>query len=79
VPMEVGLPYALFCENVRMSEVFATKAEAWAFAEKSGLVNVIPAHDEDPPRHVLSLSHSIRNLVDHAANGQSASGHWEAA
>ncbi len=54
------MSYALFFQEIQISEVFSTKADAWAFAEKRGHVTVVPARDEDPPRRILSLSHSIR-------------------
>ena len=62
MPMEAGLPYALFFEDTRISDLFATKAEAWIHAETAGLVKIVPAHDEDPPRRVLGHSHSIRDV-----------------
>jgi len=57
------MSYALFFHDTQISEVFPSKADAWAFAEKCGHVTVVPALDEDPPRRVLSLSHSIRQTA----------------
>jgi hypothetical protein len=60
---EAILSYALFFKDTQISEVFANKAEAWAFAEKCGHVIVVAARDEDPPRRMLGLSHSIRQVA----------------
>jgi hypothetical protein len=57
------MSYALFFHDTQISEVLPTKAEAWAFAEKCGHITVVPARDEDPPRRILSLSHSIRQTA----------------
>jgi hypothetical protein len=61
------MSYALFFHDIQISEVFPTKADAWAFAEKCGHITVVPARDEDPPRRILSLSHSIRQAATSAA------------
>ena len=61
---EAEVSYALFFQDVKISEVFSTKADAWAFAEKNGYVIVVPAHDEDPPRRSLNLSYCIRQVAD---------------
>jgi hypothetical protein len=60
------MSYALFLNEDIISKSFSTKAEAWDFAEKSGLVMVFPSSDEDLPRRVLDFRCSIRLLAsDH--------------
>jgi hypothetical protein len=61
------MSYALFFQEIQISEVFPTQADAWAFAEKCGHVTVVPAHDEDPPRRMLGLSHNIRQTATNPA------------
>jgi hypothetical protein len=61
------MTYALFLDRNRISEPFATKSEAWEFAEKLGLVTVVPSRDEDPPRRILALKYSIRISSDEFA------------
>jgi hypothetical protein len=51
------MSYALFFHDIQI------KADAWALAEKCGYVTMVPARDEDPPRRILSLSHSIRQAA----------------
>jgi hypothetical protein len=57
-------PYELFLDTIRISDPFSSKAEAWDFAEKRGLVTILPSRDEDPPRRFLALKYSIRLSED---------------
>jgi hypothetical protein len=68
----VEMAYALFLDRDRISEPFATKFEAWEFAEKRGLVKVVPSHDEDPPRRILALKYSIGVSSDKVAENTKA-------
>jgi hypothetical protein len=67
--MEADVSYALFFQEVQIGEVVLTKAEAWAFAEKSGHVALVPAREEDPPRRILNLNYSIRRVAGDLGSG----------
>jgi hypothetical protein len=67
--MEADVSYALFFQEVQIGEVFLTKAEAWAFAEKSGHVALVPSREEDPPRRILNLNYSIRRVAGDLGSG----------
>jgi hypothetical protein len=58
------MAFALFLLTKKISNSFATKAEAWEFARQCGLVTVVPSHDEDPPRRILALKYSIIHVSD---------------
>jgi hypothetical protein len=48
------MPYALFCNDVRLSNAYPTEADVWKLARKSGLVVDAVSEDDRPtPRPVL--------------------------
>lgn len=49
------MPYALFCDDARVSKIYPTQADVWKHARESGLVI-----DTDTPRHVLDNGYEIR-------------------
>lgn len=55
------MPYALFCNEARLSKTYPTEADVWKLARRSGLV-VDAASDEDKPapRPVLDNDYEIR-------------------
>jgi len=67
--MEADVSYALFFQEVQIGEVFLTKAEALAFADKSGHVILVPSREEDPPRRILNLNYSIRGVAGDIGSG----------
>jgi hypothetical protein len=69
--VEADVSYALFFQEVQVSEVFPTKAEAWKFAENSGHVALVPAREEDPPRRILNLNYSIQKKSGDLGSGPS--------
>jgi hypothetical protein len=77
--LEADVSYALFFQDIQISEVLPTKADAWAFAEKSGHVTVVPAHDEDPPRRSFNLSYGIRQIAVDLGSGLTRSQTTQAA
>jgi hypothetical protein len=48
------MPYALFCNDARLSNAYPTEADVWKLARKSGLVV------EAAPRPVLENDYEIR-------------------
>jgi hypothetical protein len=58
------MAFALFLDTKQVSDCFSTKAEAWEFAERRGLVTVVPSQDEDPPRRILALKFRISRVSD---------------
>jgi hypothetical protein len=55
------MPYALFCNEARLSNVYPTEADVWKLARKSGLVVETVAQDNRPaPRPVLENDYEIR-------------------
>jgi hypothetical protein len=55
------MPYALFCNDAKLSKTYPTEADVWKFAQQSGLV-VDAASDEEKahPRPVLDNDYEIR-------------------
>ena len=55
------MPYALFCNDARLSKTYPTEADVWTLARQSGLV-VDAASDEEKshPRPVLDNDYEIR-------------------
>ncbi len=55
------MPYALFCNEARLSKTYPAEADVWRFARQSGLV-VDTASDEEKanPRPVLDNDYEIR-------------------
>lgn len=55
------MPYALFCNDARLSKAYPTEADVWKEARKSGLVVDIASGEEMPaPRPVLENDYEIR-------------------
>ena len=55
------MPYALFCNDARLSKAYPTEADVWKEAQKSGLVVDIASGEEMPaPRPVLENDYEIR-------------------
>jgi hypothetical protein len=54
------MPYALFCNEARLSKTYPTEADVWKLARHSGLV-VDPAGDEESAgRPVLDNDYEIK-------------------
>ena len=55
------MPYALFCNEAKLSKAYPTEADVWKLARQSGLV-VDPASDEADPsaRPVLDNDYEIK-------------------
>ena len=55
------MPYALFCNEAKLSKAYPTEADVWKLAQKSGLVVDAVADGESPiPRPVLDNDYEIR-------------------
>ena len=55
------MPYALFCNDARISKAYPGEADVWKLAERSGLVVDVSADDDRPgPRRVLDNDYEIR-------------------
>jgi hypothetical protein len=55
------MPYALFCNEARLSNAYPTEADVWELAEKSGLVvEAISESSGSAPRPVLDNDYEIR-------------------
>ena len=55
------MPYALFCNEAKLSKTYPTEADVWKLAQKSGLVVDAVADAESPiPRPVLDNDYEIR-------------------
>jgi hypothetical protein len=59
--MEEPMPYALFCDDAKISKSYPTEANVWKHAKESGLVVDIDPGDGVPmPRRVLDKGYEIR-------------------
>lgn len=55
------MPYALFCNDARLSKAYPTEADVWKLAHKSGLVvEAVSDGDRPAPRPVLENDYEIR-------------------
>ena len=55
------MPYALFCNEARLSNAYPTEAGVWKLARTSGLVvDVVSRGDTPAPRPVLENDYEIK-------------------
>ena len=55
------MPYALFCNEARLSKTYPTEADVWKLARQSGLVVDAVSEEEKPSaRPVLDNDYEIR-------------------
>jgi hypothetical protein len=55
------MPYALFCNEAKLSKAYPTEADVWKLAQHSGLVVDVVADEEKPhPRPVLDNDYEIK-------------------
>ena len=51
------MPYALFCNEAKLSKAYPTEADVWKLARQSGLVVDAVSEEEKPaPRPVLTMT-----------------------
>jgi hypothetical protein len=55
------MPYALFCDDAKVSRTYPTEANVWKHAKESGLViDVEPQNGAPAPRRLLDNGYEIR-------------------
>jgi hypothetical protein len=54
------MPYALFCNEARLSKTYPTEADVWRIARQSGLVVDAVSDEENPSRPLLDNDYEIR-------------------
>jgi hypothetical protein len=55
------MPYALFCNDAKLSKAYPTEADVWTLAQKSGLVVDVSTDEDKPTPHpVLDNDYEIR-------------------
>jgi hypothetical protein len=55
------MPYALFCNEAKLSKAYPTEADVWKLARQSGLVVDAASDEEKPaPRPVLDNDYQIK-------------------
>jgi hypothetical protein len=55
------MPYALFCNEAKLSKAYPTEADVWKLAQHSGLVVDVVSDAEKPhPRPVLDNDYEIK-------------------
>jgi hypothetical protein len=55
------MPYALFCNDAKLSNAYPTEADVWKLARRSGLVVDAASRDGKPaPQPVLDNDYEIR-------------------
>jgi hypothetical protein len=57
------MPYALFCNDAKLSKAYPTEADVWKHANDSGLVVDVVSDDSDipAPRPVLDYDYQIKS------------------
>ena len=55
------MPYALFCQDAKISRAYPTEAEVWKHAAENGLVVDVTSAEEAPaPKRVLDNDYEIK-------------------
>ncbi|MBI3700522.1 MAG: hypothetical protein HY242_08785 [Afipia sp.] len=54
------MPYALFCQNVKISRAYPTEADVWRHASQNDLVDVASAEEQPTPKPALDNDYEIR-------------------
>jgi hypothetical protein len=55
------MPYALFCNEAKLSKAYPTEADVWKLAQQSGLVvDAATEADKPAPRPLLDNDYEIR-------------------
>ena len=55
------MPYALFCNEAKLSKAYPTEADVWKHAKESGLVvDVVSEEEKAHPRPVLDNDYEIK-------------------
>ena len=55
------MPYALFCDDAKLSKTYPTEADVWKQAQKCGLVvDAVSEEETSAPRPVLDNDYEIR-------------------
>ena len=55
------MPYALFCNDAKLSKTYPTEADVWKLAQQSGLVVDVASEEDKPaPRRVLDNGYQIK-------------------
>lgn len=55
------MPYALFCNDAKLSKTYPTEADVWKLARRSGLVVDVASEDgKAAPKPVLDNDYEIR-------------------
>ena len=74
------MPYALFCDEAKLSKAYPTEADVWERARQCGLL-VDVTSNEPTPRSVFENDYEIRpcppDSPEHLADKQAETG-WEA-
>jgi hypothetical protein len=56
------MPYALFCNEAKLSKAYPTEADVWKLARQSGLVvDAATESDRPAPRPLLDNDYEIRS------------------
>jgi hypothetical protein len=56
------MPYALFCNDAKLSKAYPSEADVWKMAQNSGLVvDVVSEDGKVAPRPVLDNDYEIRS------------------
>lgn len=59
------MPYALFCDDAKISKAYRTEAEVWKHASENGLVVDVASDAEHPtPRRILDNEYEIRPCAE---------------
>jgi hypothetical protein len=55
------MPYALFCDDAKVSKTYPTEANVWKHAKESGLLVDVTAKDDLPmPHRILDNGYEVR-------------------
>lgn len=56
------MPYALFCNEAKLSKTYPTEADVWKLARHSGLVvDAVSDEEKSAPRPVLDNDYEIKS------------------
>ena len=54
------MPYAIFCDNEKISKTFPTEADVWTHARENGLVVEVHEPDDEKAEEFLDNEYEVR-------------------
>ena len=66
--MGIPMPYAIFCQNEKISKAFPTAADVWTHARENGLVVEVHEPDDGKTEEFLDNQYEVRPCGEDSEN-----------